>query len=64
MYNGKGPIINSKYRENIQRKFSPPTFEIVAPSLNSQHYNKVQVKGSEIGESSDLLVNDGANLKF
>ena len=32
--------------------------------MDSQHYNKVQVEGSEIKESDDLLLNDGANLKF
>ena len=33
-------------------------------SVDSQHCNKVQVEGSEIDESDDLLLNDGANLKF
>ena len=35
--------------------------------MDSQHYNTVQVevmKGNEIEESDDLLLNDGANLKF
>ena len=40
--------------------------------MGSQHYNKVvhsasnkvQVEGSEIDESDDMLLNDGANLKF
>ena len=26
--------------------------------------NKVQVEGSEIDESDDLLLNDGANIRF
>ena len=32
-------------------------------SLYSQHYNKVEIEGSEIEVSDDLLANDGANLK-
>ena len=40
--------------------------------MGSQHYNKVvhsasnkvQVEGSEIDESDDLLLNDGANIRF
>ena len=31
--------------------------------MNSQHYNKVKVEGSEIDESDDLLLND-VKVKF
>ena len=34
------------------------------PLIGSQHYNKVQAEGSEIGDSDDMLLNDSANLKF
>ena len=34
------------------------------PLIGSQHYNKVQAEGSEIGDSDDMLLNDSVNLKF